>query len=1045
MPILVFPAPGSETAQQNLDRFSCFDVDFSPSGKNSNILRWSENLTNNQWLKQNNQIPIVEDFNFLDSYLYDSDLLTPPSLQVSNKPSNNYSVLYIRSNSVALSQTVSVEPDTAYVASFVAGSEFNSNLQVRIFCNSTQSNIVAANVALTTTNTRIQQSFVTSSSCYSVDFFLVDYGTEPQTVFVTQPQLQTGNVFTEFYPTFGSSIFQQFAGSKPSRGSLSFFVDNLYNWDPIASVTGSNLFSYSVIDSYINDDDLFMANTVASTSTKILYHNSLVRPYLPTRPVRLQNLTQVLGQYTVVASQNDSITIETSDNLSFTNGITIVPTYGDLVTENRLRYLYTNGLLKNYNSLNRLFLEAYYPQQLPTRIIFNLYDGIGQPSNFRTPDFAANVKLTQDYRVVTDKLQITARHNILGQSSLIDATLFRRGAINAQIWRNFVGLENRLTERMYVPQVRLFFDSFRVARDFTKIKFLENRIEDISRPQQLKTFSRVSSLKINSVAFYRNATLTNWSYKFFGVEPKTTVLSSNIVSTAQSFTSQNISNVISTRPLTPTTVERLIISNLLNFVDPLRNANVVIQSAVTEPILANLSIYSNLMQSPPAKVVGTDIFVNNILDNYLYDYDIVTYSTSTKPTQTFSITSELEEPIPAAYFDGVNSVVETQASDYFTIMSGAFDMNIMPDQTLNNQVILSVYRDELLEFINLEDLRYPTAGIITEYVGDYIVIIFGVSGTFQIKNNLNYKNSYDVEVLLVGGGGGGGGSFTGANGGGGGGAIVHMTEVPIAPDIPYFIKVGTGGAGGNGAAGGNGETTEAFGAIAAGGGGGGAYPTTNGLGGEVGSSGGAGGNNIGGIINISEGPNGLISRLAPLSTGVIYNGTQGGSLTAVRTGTSTRGAGGGGAGGPAPNTNPNTAGSAIGYGTEGSGGPGIPINILSRVCYFSGGGGGGGYQTTAGNGGFGGGGGGGAYATSAGIFNGFNGYGSYLDTIITNIDPVGSGRTALSLGNAGTALSGGGGGGGGGGFTGVGGGSGGSGCAIIKIQYRKNSVQYLPR
>jgi hypothetical protein len=223
--------------------------------------------------------------------------------------------------------------------------------------------------------------------------------------------------------------------------------------------------------------------------------------------------------------------------------------------------------------------------------------------------------------------------------------------------------------------------------------------------------------------------------------------------------------------------------------------------------------------------------------------------------------------------------------------------------------------------------------------GTHQIWTFTGSGTFTLDHG-----GY-IEYLVVAGGGAGG--YYVGGGGGGGGFLEGGID---APSGTYTVTVGAGGTGSttrpppastrgdnSSIVGPAGFTTiESFG-----GGGGGSYNGYEGISG--GSSGGQGGPDTGSSV-----------IRAPLS--VSGQGSHGGVIYAVRSGTPTNGSGGGGAGGCGYNE------PGAGVTVAPKGGSGRQSYVCPYRYYYSGGGGGGAYNSssscTGGDGGIGGGGGG---------------------------------------------------------------------------------------
>jgi len=236
-------------------------------------------------------------------------------------------------------------------------------------------------------------------------------------------------------------------------------------------------------------------------------------------------------------------------------------------------------------------------------------------------------------------------------------------------------------------------------------------------------------------------------------------------------------------------------------------------------------------------------------------------------------------------------------------------------------------------------------------VEDSYDYVQGEEGNWELailsSGNLNFSNiNTDIDIFLVGGGGGGGGGwfntsnyYRGGGGGGAGGYITTKTGVSVEKNIPYYIQIGTGGAGGVGHStnGGTGGNTTAFDQNAAGGTGGNSAlefkgETQTGGTGE----GGAGGANSSGYTNFAgaTGGNGKYafdSSISLYQSGIMYGAGGGGGSNYYTTdgGGAAGGITGGGAGG---NMNSNVAGSGqVNTGAGGGGGSALgsgggPVN-----------------------------------------------------------------------------------------------------------------------
>jgi hypothetical protein len=287
--------------------------------------------------------------------------------------------------------------------------------------------------------------------------------------------------------------------------------------------------------------------------------------------------------------------------------------------------------------------------------------------------------------------------------------------------------------------------------------------------------------------------------------------------------------------------------------------------------------------------------------------------------------------------------------------------------------------------------------------------------TFAISN-LGTVNEFDI--LMVGGGGAAG-TYAG---GGGGGEVVHIQKRALAIGS-YPLNVAAGGVGSTGTytTAFNGGQTTGFSETAKGGGGAKSSDdydnpvSANGTYTAVANGGGGSSRSAGyfGTLGTTVGTSGTTIR---------YGGNRGGQTLSgggsSNQGPNYPGGGGGGAGGSVTGD----TGGTTSLNFPGSGGPGVPISILSQVYYFGGGGGGGIYYnnpaTTTGNGGIGGGGVGGN--SSVGTPGG------------SALSSGGGGSTSSPFNGGNGGANTGGGGGAGRGETGGRGGNGGSGIIVVR-------------
>lgn len=328
MPQLNFPAPGSLTAVQHVTSFGGFDLTPTFTYRYTNLLVWSEDLTNTTWYRRTGNSYITADLNTIGSYLYDDEPTLGFGVTVAKNVDNTFR-LGIIANNYSWGQRISVVPNTTYTLSWYAKRVTAANVFYRLVDVNNSSNIVSATdyVGSLNANTfsRISVTFTTNNSCSTAEIYLLDTttGSALGSIDIYGPQLELGSTATEYnstqslsYAALGLTSTSP-GNTKTVSGGLTDYLDATYDFPPIINILGVNTITYETAAAHIFDLDIFTQNVITS-STKILYiPPQSFPPYAVGESIRLTNsITGNTTIYSVAACTTTTVTIQTDDAIS---------------------------------------------------------------------------------------------------------------------------------------------------------------------------------------------------------------------------------------------------------------------------------------------------------------------------------------------------------------------------------------------------------------------------------------------------------------------------------------------------------------------------------------------------------------------------------------------------------------------------------------------------------------------------------------------------------------------------------------------------------
>ena len=262
MPALIFPAPGCADGQRFPDILLGFDILSSSGGTFVNLLRNSNDLSKSSWIKGSAAGPTTANYDVVDWYVSDNDILPFNDLYVlSNGFGDN---LVITSTSTAyIGQVLTVSSNTRYTASFFAKRGSATNMSYGVYDRTNSSTIVAPTSyynQTTSTYTKITFSFTTNPFTSEIVFYplwTIASGS-PGSVNIAAPQVQIGNTSTGYNATLDTSFAALGIPSvvKQSYGitRLSTFTDPAINFDSIG-INGQSKVKWNVVNDYIFDSN----------------------------------------------------------------------------------------------------------------------------------------------------------------------------------------------------------------------------------------------------------------------------------------------------------------------------------------------------------------------------------------------------------------------------------------------------------------------------------------------------------------------------------------------------------------------------------------------------------------------------------------------------------------------------------------------------------------------------------------------------------------------------------------------------------------------
>ena len=421
MPQLNFPAPGATNAVQHLTSFGVFDIAPTYTYRYTNLFSWSEDLTQNTWIRQTGNTIFTADFDNINHYIYDNEPISPTGLTVFRNNDNSFNIT-VSANSTSFGQRITVLPNTTYTLSFYAKSGTAGNVFYRVVDNTISANIIqstnyAANITANTF-TRINATFTTGPVCTSATLFLIDntIGSDFGSVNVYWPQIESGSSATDYnstqtvsYASLGLSLLSP--NNVTVSGSLTDYVDLNYDFAPIIYILGVNTVTYNTSVYYTDDLDLFTTN-IQSSSTKILYiPEQPLPPFSTGENIRLtDSASGITKLYTVANCTSRTITINTDDFISEKLVVlarTFSPVYSQdkIINDARLRPFAGNASSPRDNYyISTYFGIPYRAQQIlgTDKVNFSLVDSRPRDNNFTRP-------LTQSFVTFATRNQISVR------------------------------------------------------------------------------------------------------------------------------------------------------------------------------------------------------------------------------------------------------------------------------------------------------------------------------------------------------------------------------------------------------------------------------------------------------------------------------------------------------------------------------------------------------------------------------------------------------------------------------------------------------------
>ena len=333
MPALIFPAPGCADGQRFPDILLGFDILSSSGGTFVNLLRNSNDLSKSSWIKGSAAGPTTANYDVVDWYVSDNDILPFNDLYVlSNGFGDN---LVITSTSTAyIGQVLTVSSNTRYTASFFAKRGSATNMSYGVYDRTNSSTIVAPTSyynQTTSTYTKITFSFTTNPFTSEIVFYplwTIASGS-PGSVNIAAPQVQIGNTSTGYNATLDTSFAALGIPSvvKQSYGitRLSTFTDPAINFDSIG-INGQSKVKWNVVNDYIFDSN-FLTYSSRTGNNVLDITDFGNRPYNVGDTVTISNQSPVYRQsFTVTSFTPTTITINTTATIPYNGALLTNPT-----------------------------------------------------------------------------------------------------------------------------------------------------------------------------------------------------------------------------------------------------------------------------------------------------------------------------------------------------------------------------------------------------------------------------------------------------------------------------------------------------------------------------------------------------------------------------------------------------------------------------------------------------------------------------------------------------------------------------------------------
>lgn len=402
MPQLVFPAPGTENSLQFSSQFGGIDLGSSAAARIPNLLNYTEDLNNAQWEKGTDLIaPKSAQFNTVDSYLNDLDLLRPTVFSIVKLNSNfrfdkfqiyNSADQYVFDKDLLLldnlyrpvrneidvfqitttdrlsylRQNIILEKNQYYTLSFYVKRGTATNLQLAVYADSAYPLLAPFSYYHLTNElffSRISATFFYPDTVYNnplnntVTVYLLYPFTPPGqagTVFLHKPQLERGQAATNYEPSVGFSLASQGAISKSNSRDLVLGAITPYPFSsntlvaPALPITGYDYVSFDSARQYVFDTDLLPTTTPPAIQANVVTNRTFYFPYQPVAPftantfVRFTYASGNIGKDTVYY-------VNSTTNYSINIAASVLPYIGGTITD-AASFTYNQNKINEINS-----------------------------------------------------------------------------------------------------------------------------------------------------------------------------------------------------------------------------------------------------------------------------------------------------------------------------------------------------------------------------------------------------------------------------------------------------------------------------------------------------------------------------------------------------------------------------------------------------------------------------------------------------------------------------------------------------------------------